>query len=521
MSIESIIIPLFTALGTGGLVYLVLAKYNFLVKPKGDVPKKETKVQAKAAEPSPEVINTLQTAKDKARQIELDAKSEALKIREEAEKESQSIRDKALDVEKKAERRLDDLFNKQKQAEQKEEHFSKLQQKWQKKNSEVDNLRQEQIDKLQNISALTREEAKQQILSNLEKTLENDVIRKIKEAEERYQSESDKKAKEILVDAMHHAATDYVAEYTMSTIKLPDESMKGRIIGKEGRNIRAFEDATGINVDFENEDEVRLSSFDAVRREVARRSLEVLMKDGRIHPARIEEVVGKVEKDVDKIILEAGEALCDSVGVYNLPKELVKKLGNFKFRTSYGQNMIQHTLEETQIGAKLAGEIGANVPITKLACLLHDIGKVITDKEGNHIELGADYLKKFNIPQAVITAVSEHHDDKPSTAEGVIVQIADSISGSRPGARYEDYENFVKRMHALEDAALSFDGVDKAFAISAGREVRVIVKPDEVNDTQAAKLSYDIAEKIENEQTFPGTVKVIVIRELRTASTAS
>ncbi|PJA41430.1 ribonuclease Y, partial [candidate division WWE3 bacterium CG_4_9_14_3_um_filter_34_6] len=294
----------------------------------------------------------------------------------------------------------------------------------------------------------------------------------------------------------------------------------GKIIGKEGGIIRAFEDKTGVNVDFED-GEVRLSSYDSVRREIARVSLETLLKDGRIHPARIEEVVAKTTEEIDKVILNAGEELCQTVGVYNLPKELVKKLGNYKYRTSYGQNMIQHTLEETKMGVKLANEIGADVAITKLACLLHDIGKVITDKEGNHIELGADYLKQFNIPAKVISAVREHHMDKPSSIEGVLVQIADSISGSRPGARYADFENFIKRMQSLEEAAKSFDGVDKAFAISAGRELRVIVQPQEITDVEAVNLSNKIAKKIEVEQTFPGTVKIIVIRETRAVSTAS
>ena len=249
--------------------------------------------------------------------------------------------------------------------------------------------------------------------------------------------------------------------------------------------------------------------------------MEKLIKDGRIQPARIEEIVQKTQKEVDKIITEAGEELCNKVGVYNLPKDIVYKLGNFKFRTSYGQNMIQHTLEETQMGVKIAHEIGANVTITKLACLLHDIGKVVTDKEGNHIELGAEYLKKFNLPKEVITAVAEHHNDKPSSVEGVIVQIADSISGSRPGARYEDFENFVKRLRSLEEKATAYEGVKKAYAISAGREVRVIVKPEEISDAEAVKLSHDIAKKIEEEETYPGTVKVVVIRETRSISTAS
>ena len=370
---------------------------------------------------------------------------------------------------------------------------------------------------------MTREEAKKIMLTNLESTLQMEHAKKIKEYEEKLTSEVDQKAKELLVDAMHHASTDYVPEYTISTIKISNPDIKGKIIGKEGRNIKAFEDITGVNVDFAEDEsqEIRLSSFDAVRREVARIALEKLIKDGRIHPARIEEVVAKTTEEIDKIILQAGTELCNKVGVYNLPKDLVKKLGNFKYRTSYGQNMIQHTLEETRMSVKLAQELGADIAVTKLSALLHDIGKVITDKEGSHIELGVDYLKQFNLPKSVLTAIGDHHNDKPSTIEGVIIQIADSISGSRPGARYEDYENFIKRMQKLEEAAYSFDGVAKAFAISAGRELRVIVKTEQVNDVEAVNLSHKIAKKVEEEQTFPGIVKVIVIRELRAVSTAS
>ncbi len=456
-----------------------------------------------------------------AQNLVLKAKDEAIKIKEQAELESREIRTKSLEIEKKAEKRFDELYQKLKEVGDKEKSIETMIEKWKNKNNQAEELKNEQLKKLEVVAQMTKEEAKKIVLERVEKDLEIEIAKKIREGDEKVQIELDKKAKELLVDAMHHASTDYVAEYTITTVKLADPDVKGRIIGKEGRNIKAFEDITGVNVDFENEDEVRLSSFDSVRREVARISLERLIKDGRIHPSRIEEIVRKTEEEMDKVIFDAGMELCQKVGVFNLPKELVKKLGNFKYRTSYGQNMIQHTLEETKIGVKLAHEVGADVAITKLACLLHDIGKVVTDKEGNHIELAVDYLKKFNIPASVLSAVAEHHTDKPTTVEGVLVQIADSISGSRPGARYEDYENYIRRMKDLEAAALSFDGVEKAFAISAGREVRVIVNAEVLNDAQSIKLSDDIAKKIESEQTFPGTVKVVVIREIRITSTAS
>lgn len=456
-----------------------------------------------------------------AQSIILKAKDDAIKIKEHAETEAKEIRFKSLEIEKKAERRFDELYQKLKEVDDKEKSIESMIEKWKRKNAQAEELRLEQLKKLEAVAQMTKEEAKKVVLERIEKDIENEVAKKIKEGEERVQIDIDKKSKELLVDAMHHASTDYVAEYTITTVKLADPDVKGRIIGKEGRNIKAFEDITGVNVDFENEDEVRLSSFDSVRREVARISLERLIKDGRIHPSRIEEIVRKTEDEMEKVIFEAGMELCQKVGVYNLPKELVKKLGNFKYRTSYGQNMIQHTLEETKIGVKLAHEVGADVAVTKLACLLHDIGKVVTDKEGNHIELAVDYLKRFNLPSSVLSAVADHHNDKPSTIEGVLVQIADSISGSRPGARYEDYENYIRRMRDLEAAALSFNGVEKAFAISAGREVRVIVNAEVLNDAQSIKLSNDIAKKIETEQTFPGTVKVVVIREIRVSATAS
>ena len=510
MAIETIIFMIVTAAATGGAVYFAVTK--------SQGSKKDSK-----NEPKPVVNNQdeIMSAQNEAKKIVLDAKDEAIKIKERADSEATEVRRRTSEAEKKADSRMDEVLSKLKEVENRERNARAELDKWKRRNTEIEQLRQEQIEKLQSISSLTKKEAQELIMSNLEKSMKLEIVKRIKEAEEEIKAKADQTAKEILVDAMHQASTDYVPEYTISTVKLTDPDVKGRIIGKEGRNIRAFEDTTGVNVDFENEDEVRLSSFDAVRREVARRSMEQLIKDGRIHPARIEEIVKKNEDEVDKIILQAGEDLCQKVGVYNLPQELAKKLGTFKFRTSYGQNMIQHTLEETRIGVKIASEIGADVTITKLACLLHDIGKVITDKDGNHIELGAEYLKKFKLPQSVIAAVAEHHNDKPSTVEGVIVQIADSISGSRPGARYEDFENFVKRMHGLEEVAMSFEGVDKAFAISAGRELRVIVKPEDISDADAVKLGNDIAQKVENELTYPGTVKIIVIRELRTLSTAS
>ncbi len=320
---------------------------------------------------------------------------------------------------------------------------------------------------------------------------------------------------------MYHGATDYVAEYTISTVKLPNEDIKGRIIGKDGRNIRTFEKVTGVDLDMdESPGEVRLSSFDPVRREIARVALERLIKDGRIQPTRIEEYVARAKRDIDKVIFEEGKKLCHAVGAYQVPRELMALLGRFKYRTSYGQNMIAHTLEETKIGMKLAQEIGANVDVVRLGCLFHDIGKVINE-EGSHVELGVKVLKKYRIDPRVIATVAQHHEDEEfSSIESVIVYIADAISGSRPGARYENYEEYVKRLQSIEEIAKKHAGVADAYAIQAGREVRVIVDPQQLSDDDIVKLAHDIKTEIQKTMTYPGTVTVNVIRETRATDVA-
>jgi len=315
---------------------------------------------------------------------------------------------------------------------------------------------------------------------------------------------------------MRHGALDYIAEYTISTIKIQDEDVKGKIIGKEGRNIRAFENATGVDVDLDEEGIIRLSSFDSVRREIARISLERLIKDTRIQPIRIEEVVEQVKKEVEKVIFEEGEKLVQEVGIYNLHPDLVAMLGRFKFRTSFGQNLIVHTLEETKIGAQIAHEVGANVEIVKLGCLLHDIGKVVADKEGSHVKLGVELLQRYKISREVVNTVAEHHEDRPlSSVESVIVYIADAISGARPGARHEDIEDYVKRMKDMEGIAKDFEGVDDAYAFEAGRELRVIVNPNRLDDIETTIITKQIKDEIDRKLIVPGTVRVTAIREFR------
>ncbi len=390
------------------------------------------------------------------------------------------------------------------------------------KESEIDEIKKEQLAKLQKISSLSIEEAREKILTAVEERSRNEAGKLIRNILDEAKIEAATKAREILVAEMMHGATDYVAEYTVSTVNVPSEEVKGRIIGKEGRNIRAFEKATGVDVELDEEGVIRLSSFDSVRREIARVSLDRLIRDTRIQPARIEEVVLQVKKEIDRIISDEGVKLCQSVGVYNLPQPITEMLGKFKYRFSYGQNMIVHTQEETRVGMAIAAEIGADVNIVRLGCLLHDIGKVIDSEEGSHVTLGAQYLRKFNIPEKVIACVEEHHEDNPfSSVESMIVYLADAISGSRPGARYEDLDKYLSRMKQLEDICKSFAGVSEAWVFQAGREVRVLVAPEQVTDNEAAVIALKIKEKIESEiKEFPGQIKVTVIRELRVTQTA-
>lgn len=402
------------------------------------------------------------------------------------------------------------LFAEKKQVEEEKLHLEKL-----KKQLEAE--KDELIKKLEKATKLDSEEAKKQLLSLWEDKLSEDIAKRIKNAEEEIKKDADEKAKQILADAMRYGATDYVAEFTLSTISLPNEDFKGRIIGKDGRNIRAFELATGVDVDLEEEGVIKLSSFDAVKREVARVSLEQLIKDGRIQPERIEEIVAKTKQEIDRLAFKAGEELSHKVGVYNLPNDVVQAIGRFKYRYSYGQNLILHTLEETRIGIALAHELKADVDVVRLGCLLHDIGKVITDKEGSHVDLGVDFLKKHGFPEKVIGCVAAHHEDIPfPSIEAVIVYIADAVSGGRPGARHEDFQEYLKRIKTIEEVAQGKKGVREAYALQAGRELRVIVKPEEISDSEMAVLAQKIKEELEQKfDVFPGQIKVTIIRESR------
>ena len=378
------------------------------------------------------------------------------------------------------------------------------------------------LKKLTSVAHLTVDEAKKQLLNEVQKDLTSEIAKKIRAAEERIKEDASEKAKEILVDAMKHGATSYVAEYTVSAIHLPDEDVKGRIIGAGGRNIRAFEKEAGVEIEIDETNEIRISSFDSIRREIARRALETLIKDTRIQPSRIEEIIKQVRAQMEEILLEEGKRIVHDCGVFNLPLDLVKLIGRYKFRTSYGQNLAIHTIEETKIGVSIAAEIEANVDIVRLGCLLHDIGKVVTEEEGTHVELGVNILKKYGLPKEVIASVAEHHEDKPfSSVESTVVWIADAISGSRPGARYEPHEEYIKRMTKIEEIAASFPGVETVYAFQAGRDVRVIVKPEEVDDDKLTVLAHDIAGRLEKEAEYAGQIKVTTIRETRASETTS
>lgn len=411
-----------------------------------------------------------------------------------------------------------DLLELEKKLLEKQEVLERKENEVSEEKEDLDKLRKSYAKKLEEVSGLTSEEAEKILLEETEKSSSAMMAKVIKEKEEEIKRVADKRAQEIILDSIKHGALNYIAEYTVSIIKIPDDEMKGRIIGKEGRNIRAFEQATGVDVDLDEEGVIRLSSFDSVRREVARRALEKLLKDTRIQPVRIEEIVEQTKQEVDKIMFDEGEKLASEVGVFNLPSnDLYTYLGRFKFRTSYGQNLVVHTLEETKIGIHLAQELGADVNVVRLGCLFHDIGKVL-EGDGSHVKLGVELLKRYSFPETVVNCVAEHHEDKPfSSIESIIVHIADSISGARPGARFDDFENYVKRLEDMEVIAKKYDGVVDAYAFEAGRELRVIINPGKLDDNQTVLLSKKIQEEVSSALAVPGVVKVTAIREFRSS----
>ena len=478
----------------------------------------EAKV-AKAEDAVQKMINDAQKrAETIKKETVLEAKEEAYKIKSESEKDLRDRRSELQRTERRLLQREETLDKKIDGVEQREEQLNAKIKEVEGTEASIKELYDRQLKELESISRLSMDEARGILLSNVERDARHDAAVMLRDIESRTKEEADKRARNIISLAVQRCAADHVAETTVSVVPLPNDEMKGRIIGREGRNIRTLETATGVDLIIDDTPEaVILSGFDPVRREVARIALEKLIMDGRIHPARIEEMVDKARKEVDTQIREAGEQAIFQVGIHGLHHEIVKLLGRLRYRTSYGQNVLNHSLEVAHLAGIMAAEIGANVALAKRAGLLHDIGKAVDHEvEGAHAQIGADLAKKYRENNAVIHAIIAHHGDvEPSTVEAVLVQAADAISAARPGARRETLENYIKRLEKLEEIANSFEGVEKSFAIQAGREVRILVKPENVNDADTIIMARDIVKRIETELEYPGQIKVNVIRETR------
>lgn len=457
-------------------------------------------------------------AKNEASEIVLKAKNEAAETLDKAQREETQRRKELKKTEDRLIERETLLDKKLDQLDKKSDNLRKQEDELEDIKNEVREIRTKAQEKLEKIAGLSKAEARDKLIQMVERETKHDLAELVIKEQKALSDQADETAESILLTAMERMSSEVTADRTVTSLKLPDDDMKGRIIGKEGRNIQALQHATGVDVLIDDTPGmVVLSSFDPIRRQVARYALERLMKDGRINPSSIEEAVVKAEREIEKEVIRAGEDAAREVGVVGIPKELLHLLGELKFRTSYGQNVLLHSIEMAHIAGMIAQEIGADVNVTKTATLLHDIGKAVTHKiEGKHAEIGAELAKKFGMSEPVVHAISAHHEDiEPTTPEAIIVKIVDAISAARPGARNISAENFAERMRALENVALSFPGIDKAYAISAGREIRVIVEPKQIDDLAALKIARDIADKIEATMQYPGVIKVNVIRETR------
>ncbi len=464
------------------------------------------------------VENAKKDAEAKKKEILLEAKEESIKVKNEMEKEVRDRRNEQQRTERRLIQKEETLDRKADAYEKKEEQLNKRLEELDKQKEEVESLHEKQVKELERISGLTREEAKNYILATVETEVKHEATLMIKEIESKAKLEADRRSREIVANAIQKCAVDHVAETTVSVVQLPNDEMKGRIIGREGRNIRALETLTGIDLIIDDTPEaVILSGFDPIRREIARIALEKLIVDGRVHPSRIEEMVEKARKEVEVIIRDEGEAATFDTGVNGLHPELVKLLGKLKYRTSYGQNVLKHSMEVAHLTGLMAAELGVDVNIAKRAGLLHDIGKSVDhEMEGSHVSIGVDLCRKYKESPIVINAVEAHHGDvDPESIIAILVQAADAISAARPGARRETLESYIKRLQKLEEIADNFKGVEKSFAIQAGRELRIIIVPEDVNDEGMTLLARDIAKKIEDELEYPGQIKVNLIRETR------
>ena len=495
----------------GGIIITIIA---FFIVNKNAVSRIRT-----AEENAKKIITDAEkTAETKKKEALIEAKEEILRNKNEIESELKERRNEVARLEKHAQQKEESLDKKIESYEKKEEALALKNKALDEREAELSGIIDSEIKKLEQISGFTSEQAKEYLLNKLESEVRHEAAMKVAEIEQEAKEEADKKARNIISLAIQRCASEHVSEATVSTVALPNDEMKGRIIGREGRNIRTIETLTGVDLIIDDTPEaITVSSFDPVRREVARMSLEKLISDGRIHPARIEETVEKSTKEVEQIIKQSGEQATFETGVHGINPELIKILGRLRFRTSYGQNVLIHSIEVSHIAGMMAGELGVDVMMAKRAGLLHDIGKAVDhDVEGSHIQIGVELAKKYHENKEIIHAIEAHHGDvEANTIIAMLVQAADAVSAARPGARRENLENYIKRLQKLEEIATEFDGVEKCFAIQAGREIRVMVKPDEVRDDELALLARDIAKKIENELEYPGQIKVMLVRENR------
>ena len=464
------------------------------------------------------LLDAEKNAENIRKEVVLEAKEEAQRQRNDAEKEIRERRNAISKAERRLNQKEDSIDRKLDNIEKKEESITHKEKKIESRLAEQEKILHKQLEELEKISGYTVDQAREIILQKVEQEARSEAAVLYKDIETKAKEEADKKAKEIITGAIQRCAADHVAESTVSVVPLPNDEMKGRIIGREGRNIRAIENATGIDLIIDDTPEaVILSGFDPVRREIARLALEKLIVDGRIHPARIEEQVEKATREVNAIIKEEGEQATFDVGIHNLHPELVKLLGRLKYRTSYGQNVLKHSIEVAHLAGLMAGELGLDVTLAKRAGLLHDIGKALDhEREGTHVDIGMEVLKKYKESEAVINGMAAHHGDyEPKSMEAVLIMAADALSAARPGARRETLESYIKRLQKLEEIANTTKGVENSYAIQAGREIRIIAKPDEVGDESIALLARDISKKIESELEYPGQIKVNVVRETR------
>ena len=478
----------------------------------------EREIGSAEAEATRIINEAIRGGENRKKEMLLEAKDEIHKSRTEYEKEVKERKAEISKQERRLQQKEDTLDKKADAFERKEEELNKRLAKVTETQAEADEIKRQQTVTLEKISGLTQDEARQFLLQSVENDVRHDAAMKIKEIEAQLKDEAEEKAREVIATAIQRCAADHAAETTVSVVALPNDEMKGRIIGREGRNIRTLETITGVDLIIDDTPEaITVSSFDPVRREVARLALEKLIADGRIHPTRIEDMVEKAKKEVDRTIREEGERACYETGIHNLNPELVKILGRQKYRTSYGQNVLNHSIEVAHIAGLMASELGVDVALAKRAGLLHDLGKAIDHEvEGSHVQLGADLARKYKENPVVINAIEAHHGDvEPKTVIAVLIQAADAISAARPGARRENVENYIRRLQKLEELTGSYPGVDKAYAIQAGREVRIMVKPEVVNEDNMILLARDIAKKSEAELEYPGQIKVNVIRETK------